>query len=86
MLVKYVDVVLERCGRLLCKCTICGGAYKTLQTQTFQSFIDARIQPDADDGGFIAFFDEAVEAKKNNSRFTLTRRTPGPKPKVTISS
>jgi hypothetical protein len=43
------------------------------KTQAFQSFIDARVAPDPEDAD-VAYFDEAIEAKANRSRFTLMAR------------
>ena len=43
------------------------------QTQAFQSFIDTRLQPDPEDSGEVALFDELLEARRSGKgpRFSM---------------
>eukprot|EP00624_Nannochloropsis_granulata_P004923 evm.model.NODE_34840_length_33638_cov_20.784470.5 len=42
------------------------------RTQALQSFLDARLQPDPEDSGEVAYFDELVEARqKRKPRFSM---------------
>ena len=42
------------------------------RTQALQSFLDARLQPDPEDSGEVAFFDELIEARqKGKPRFSM---------------
>jgi len=42
------------------------------RTQALQSFLDARLQPDPEDSGEVAYFDELIEARqKGKPRFSM---------------